>query len=171
MRAGGPEGFRIGLAVLTGALGCESCAFLIAMSGARNENEIVVPIMAFAFTGMVVGATKNYDMALGLAKHQTTGQYTLLENFAKRVGAKTYRDIYGTWGGFRDMEHLGERILGAMNGAKNLRFNLDGMSMSAYKSFLANPVIGNKNITNWELWKVSTTGLQDKTTFYGGMSP
>jgi RHS repeat-associated protein len=37
-----------------------------------------------------------FDMALGVARHGTSGSPTLLNNFASRTGAKTYKDIFGS---------------------------------------------------------------------------
>lgn len=125
-------------------------------------------------------APEGYDFAVGLATHQTTGKPTLLSNFAERVGAKTYGDVYGGWG-FRDMDDLAGRSLSAMQRADRLHVNLDGMVSGP--EGLADVVskgsrgIGvqdvlpdgrlSGNITNWEIWKIQTTAeLQSKTVFY-----
>jgi len=49
------------------------------------------------FDGASGAYSSYFDLAIGLARHQRTGSPTLLENFARQVGAKTYSDIYGAW--------------------------------------------------------------------------
>lgn len=56
---------------------------------------------------------------------------------------------------------------------RHIHFNLDGVSLDAYKAFAKNPSsVGYGNITNWELHQLLTTSLGKKATFYtkGGVS-
>ena len=66
--------------------------------------------------------SSNFDMAIGLAIHQRSGSPTLLENFARHVGAETYADIYGNWWP-GTMERLEANMLRAMNEARYLKVN------------------------------------------------
>jgi len=59
-----------------------------------------------------------------------------------------------------------------MNGARSLNFNLEGMDMGRFAEFAKNPVLGEGNITNWELFNIlKNPSLLGKTTFYGGVPP
>ncbi|KHD09122.1 hypothetical protein PN36_22930 [Candidatus Thiomargarita nelsonii] len=72
------------------------------------------------------GFSSNFDMAIGLARHQRSGSPALLENFAQHVYAKTYADIYGNWWP-GTMERLKANLFRAMNDARYLKVNLDGL--------------------------------------------
>jgi hypothetical protein len=106
-------------------------------------------------------------MALGLARHAETGSPRLLSNFAQRVRAKTYGDIYGTWWP-GSMEALQRNISSAMAGANRLHFNLDQFSTANFQKFAKNPAFSAGNIANWELDTIlRNPSLLEKTTFYG----
>jgi RHS repeat-associated protein len=110
---------------------------------------------------------EGFDMALGLARHGETGSPTLLRNFASRVGAKTYGDIYGSWWP-GSMEALETNIRKVITGAERLHFNLDQMNMAVFQDFARNPAFRSGNITNWELNTVlRDPNLLQKTNFYG----
>jgi len=118
-------------------------------------------------------------MAIGLARHQRSGFPTLLENFAQHVDAKTYADIYGNWWP-GTMERLEANMFRAMNEARYLKVNLDGLieNIDEFPIILQKgsrgiePVeiirgVERGNITNWEIWKIYTTEcLKEKTFFY-----
>jgi RHS repeat-associated protein len=108
-----------------------------------------------------------FEMALGLGRHGETGAGTLLGNFAERVGAKTYGDIYGNWWP-GSMSALQTNIASAMSAAERLHFNLDHFSMRLFSRFMGNPVFSSGNITSWELGTIlRTPSLLEKATFYG----
>jgi len=62
------------------------------------------------------------EIAFELWRHQGTGSGGQLTRFAKRLGAKTYSDIYGA--GVFPTEELLEKM---MHGASRLHVNLDGL--------------------------------------------
>jgi len=128
--------------------------------------------------------SSDFDMAIGLARHHLTGSPTQLENFAKHVNAKTYGDIYRNWWP-GTMERLEANILRAMNNAKYLKINLDGLikAVNEFPSLLQKgsrgiePVevirgVERGNITNWEVWKIYTTfSLKPKAVYYFNSRP
>jgi hypothetical protein len=121
----------------------------------------------------------DFDMAIGLARHQRTGSPTQLENFARHVNAKTYGDIYGNWWP-GTIEKLETNLYRAMNEARYLKINLDGLikALDEFPSLLQKGSRGIEavevirgvergNITNWEVWKIYTTeSLKVKAIFY-----
>jgi YD repeat-containing protein len=132
-----------------------------------------------------MGAGDGYDFAVGLARHQVTGDATLLNNFADRVGAKTYADVYGSWG-FRDIPDLANKSLTAMENAERLHINLDGVVNSpeelptivqrgsrgiGVQDLLPDGRVSG-NVTNWEIFKIETTPtLKAKATYYWNGKP
>jgi len=128
--------------------------------------------------------SSDFDMAIGLARHQRTGSPTQLENFALHVNAKTYGDIYGNWWP-GTMERLETNMYLAMNEARYLKINLDGLikEVDKFPSLLQKgsrgiePVevirgVERGNITNWEVWKIYTTeSLKAKAIFYFNGKP
>jgi RHS repeat-associated protein len=127
---------------------------------------------------------EDFNMALGLSVHQTTRSPDLLKNFAKHVNSKTYGDIYKSWWP-GSMEKLESNILRAMNEAKSLKVNLDGLikNTNEFPELLAKGSRGIEpmevklgvergNITNWEVHTIeSSPSLKDKTTYYFGGKP
>ncbi len=110
-------------------------------------------------------------MALGLAVRPPGSSTTLLNQFAERIGAKTYGQLTGSWwpGSYEALE---SNLMNEMSAARSLHFNLEGMDMGRSAEFATNPVIWPGNATNWELFTVpKNPSLLGKTTFYGGVPP
>jgi hypothetical protein len=92
-----------------------------------------------------VGGSYSSDMAIGLARHHLTGSPTQLENFARHVDALTYGDIYGNWWP-GTMERLEANMLRAMNDARYLKINLEGLikEVDEFPSLLQKGSRGNQ---------------------------
>lgn len=114
-------------------------------------------------------ALPRFRVAFGLNLHPFHGRNNvgLLERFAKKVGAKTYWEIWGD--DHVDYKVLGERLLYTMDHAGSIHFNLDGLVRGRYTVRSVAEVgklgIGRLNVTNWELHMVVERYL-GKTTFY-----
>jgi hypothetical protein len=105
----------------------------------------------------------------------------MLENFARNVNAHTFKDIYGSWLNWRDFADLAGKIEGALNGARTIRVNLDGLVQSVDDlpriielgargiHFEGVTATGTRmgNITNWEVFTIYTNpALRERAVFY-----
>jgi hypothetical protein len=67
---------------------------------------------------------------------------------------------------------LETNLMGEMNGARSLHFNLEGMDVGRFAEFAKNPVMGPGIATTWELFNIlKNPSLLGKTTFCGGVPP
>lgn len=159
----------------------QSFAQLLGMTVHVDHTDDAIGYAAMSFTVLqsllapeaapVIAAAGGGDMALGLATRPPGGGPTLLNQFAEGIGAKTYGQLTGSWwpGSYEALE---TDLTREMNGAASLHFNLEGMDMGRFAEFAKNPVLGDGNITNWELFTIlKNPSLLGKTTFYGGVPP
>jgi hypothetical protein len=115
----------------------------------------------------------------GLSRHQGTASPTLLRNFSEHVEAVSYFNLFNSgWPG--SFEKLERNILFAMENARSLKVNLDGL-VNGIEDLPAVFQKGSRgieppevirgvergNVTNWEVWTIySTESLRNKATFY-----
>jgi hypothetical protein len=107
-------------------------------------------------------------LAFGLSQHPAHGYDGLLARFADHVGAQTYWDVYED---IPDAQIMAERLVGLMNDANSIHFNLDGMLTNGdtISDLLVKGAMGagEGNWTNWEFYVIATNApFLEKTVFY-----
>jgi len=110
------------------------------------------------------------DIALGLGDHRGRKGSGTLARFAKHVSALWYRQWEeGGVAALRSGETLMSEsfLLWAMQNARTIHFNLDGISAERFGEFARNGKFGYGNIANWELQQLLSTELGEKAVFYG----
>ncbi len=137
--------------VLTGAGG------VLQMAGQAGDDIARATSRATVATTGSGGGTR---LALGL---NAGGR---VERWASSVNAQTYWDLFDDT---TDMRVLGSRLLQAMDAAREIHFNLDGLvgpGRSARQVFEWGATgIGQGNVTNWEFYQV-VSHFADRATFY-----
>jgi RHS repeat-associated protein len=114
--------------------------------------------------GGIVAASTEERLALGLSRTRFHRK-GLVGRFAQKINAKTYWDYYENTS---ELKLLGTRLLGLMDDADSIHFNVSGMfdkKWSAADSLESGKWLSNGGVTDWEFRQV-VTRFRDKATFY-----
>lgn len=105
-------------------------------------------------------------IALGLAS--TRDDHTMMERFAKNVGAKAYHQVWGSWDEHRSPEEIYRRELEMMTKATVIHFNLSEIDWGKFLAWKQAPQ-AERGVahTHHELEQViKSPQLRAKTVFY-----